>query len=360
MRVLETLKKSGRMLVVPVIMLLFSLVLAGLLMLAMGNNPLLAYGALLQGAFGSLKAWVATLNKAVPICIASFAVGIGNKAGVFNIGVEGQLLIGSFGATLAGIYFTGLPSVLHIVLCILAGMLFGALWSLLPSLLYILRGTNVVVSNILLNTVAALVLNCLIVGPFAGSDVMVAATDRIQPSAELPLLVQAPYKLSSAVLIMLLVAAVLYIFIYKSTAGFELRAVGLNRSTVDYVGIPSKKYILFALLAGGMLAGLLGSLEIMGNYHMLYDKFSPGYGYDGIPIALLARGNPLVSIVGAVLFGGLRAGSQNMQMVAGVQKEVVTVIQGLLILSIAAEPMFRFAVKAAGRGRRAKGGLGHG
>lgn len=342
---MKKFQSSLRKAAVPLSLLLLSLLLAALLILLIGKNPIHAFSALFIGAFGSFDAIINTINKSVPICIASFAVGIASKVGVFNIGVEGQLLIGAFGATIAGIYITGLPSILHIPICILSGMLFGALWSLLPAILYIKRGTNLLIANILMNSVATLMLTFLIMGPFAGPVVVVPSTAQIQPTAELPLLIDSSSKLSIAVLIMLLTAFLLHTYLYKTTSGFELRAVGANRYATGYVGINVKKYVLFALLAGGMLSGLAGSLEILGNYHLLYDSFSPGYGFDGIPIALLANGNPYICIVGGLLFGALRAGSQNMQIITGVNKEIVTVIQGLLVTLIGAEFMVRYFMK---------------
>ena len=330
---------------IPLALLLLALFLAALLILCTGHNPITAFGALFIGAFGSFDAIINTINKSVPICIAAFAVGIASKVGVFNIGVEGQLLIGAFGATIAGIYIKGLPAIIHIPICIASGMLFGAAWAFLPSFLYVRRNTNLLIANILMNSVSKLMLTFLIMGPFAGPVVVVPSTDSIEPSAQLPLLIDSTSQLSIAVLIMLATAVILHTYLYKTTFGFELRAVGLNRAASDYVGIHSKRYSLLALLGGGMLAGLAGSLEILGNYHLLYDSFSPGYGFDGIPIALLANGNPYGCIVGGLLFGALRAGAQNMQIVTGVNKEIVTVIQGLLVTLIGAEFMIRYFLK---------------
>lgn len=332
-------------LLIPLALLLLSLFLAALLVLATGYNPLAAFASLFVGAFGSFDAIINTINKAVPICIAAFAVGIASKVGVFNIGVEGQLLIGAFGATVAGIYIKGLPAIIHIPICILVGMLFGAAWAFLPALLHVKRGTNLLIANILMNSVAELMLTFLIMGPFAGPVVVVPATASIQPSAELPLLINSSSKLSIAVIIMLVTAVLLHTYLYKTTSGFELRAVGQNRDAADYVGVNSGRYIFTALIVGGMLAGLAGSLEILGTYHLLYDSFSPGYGFDGIPIALLAGGNPYICIVGGILFGALRAGAQNMQIATGVCKEIVTVIQGLLVTLIGAEPLVRYFLK---------------
>jgi len=347
-------KKAFQQAAVPVALVILAFILAAFLILATGHNPLSAFGALFVGAFGSFDAVINTINKSVPICIAAFAVGIASKVGVFNIGVEGQLLMGAFGAAVAGIYIQGLPAILHVPICILSGMLFGAAWAFLPAFLYVKRGTNLLIANILMNSMSTLMLTYLVMGPFAGPVVIVPSTDSIQPTAELPLLIDSTSDLSIAVLIMLATAFLLHTFLYKSTAGFELRAVGQNRMAADYVGINAGRYTLFALLMGGMLAGLAGGLEVLGNYHILYSNFSPGYGFDGIPIALLAGGNPYICIIGGALFGTLRSGSQNMQIVTGVNKEIVTVIQGLLVTLIGAEKMVRYFIKKATSKRQKK------
>ena len=327
--------------VLPVILLLVcALAIAAVLMLAIGYNPIAAYAALFQGAFGNSFAIITTINKAIPICMAAFAVSLAAKAGVFNIGVEGQLILGAFGSALAGIYITSLPAILHVPAAILTGALFGGLWALPGALLYVKRGTNIIVAALLTNNIATLLLTYLIVGPFSGG-LSFSATAEIQDTAKLPYLIVSPAKLTIAAPIVFFIAAIFYLYLYKTTQGYELRAVGMNEHAARFVGINNGKYALFSLIVGGMLAGIAGALEVQGNYHRLYDGFSPGYGFDGIPIALIANGNPFVMIVGSLFFGALRAGSQNMQMVAGVKKEIVTVIQGLLIVFISAQYIFQ-------------------
>lgn len=327
----------------PLLLVICALTIAAVLMLLIGYNPLEAYAALIKGAFGDAFSIITTINKALPICMASFAVGLAAKAGVFNIGAEGQLMMGAFGSALFGIYITGLPAALHIPVALLGGGLFGALWALPGALLYVGRGTNIIVSALLTNSIAGLLLTYLIVGPFSGG-LSYSATAAIQPTAELPYLITSPAKMTIAAPIVLAIAVIFYFYMHKTVDGYELRAVGMNETAARFVGIHGDKYVLLSLVVGGMLAGMAGALEVQGNYHRLYDKFSPGYGFDGIPIALIANGNPFIMIVGSLFFGALRAGSQNMQMVAGVKKEIVTVIQGLLIVFIAAQYIFRHGV----------------
>lgn len=329
----------------PALIIGITVLFTSVLMLAVGSNPLLAYWTMIKGSLGSLRAVINTINKAVPICFAAFAVAIANRAGIFNIGVEGQLAFGAFGSALAGAYLVGLPAWLHIPLALLAGMAFGVLYALLPCFLFVRRGVNLLVICIMMNNIVKLLITYFVNGPFAGENEMVSATKTIQPSAELPYLLRKPSRLSIGVLIMLATAVLLWYYTSQTTSGYEMRMCGLNRKAAAYAGIPVKRYMAVSLLAGGALAGLAGSVEVLGNYHCLYDNFSPGYGFDGIPIAMLANGNPLGIIVGSLLFGALRTGSIDMQTKAGVSSDIVSVIQGALITLIACDYIFRFLVK---------------
>lgn len=336
----------------PFVLLFAALSVAAIMILATGKNPIKAYAALFQGAFGSLSAWINTLNKAVPICLCAFAVSMSQKGGTFNIGVEGQLLMGASACAITGIYLEGLPPAVHIPLCLLAGMAAGMLYSLIPAVLYIKRHVSLLVVFLLMNSIADFLLQYFVLDLFASSNSLVPSTDAIQDSAKLPYLIQRPNKLSIAVLIVVLCAVVLYFFYNKTVSGYEMQAVGLNSRAAYVSGINTKRYLFLSLIIGGLLAGLGGGLEILGNHHRLYTDFSPGYGYDGIPIALLSGGNPIAAIVGSVLFGALRAGSVNMRAMAGVSDEIVSVIQGLLIIFVASQYIVKFLLNKRGLSRK--------
>lgn len=338
----------------PVIIILLSLVISSVLIVSVGANPLNAYAQLFIGAFGSKASLINTINKAVPICFAGFAVAIAKKAGIFNIGVEGQLIMGAFGSVITGIYLKGLPPIIHIPLALGGGMLFGALYALIPSILYVKRNVNLLVVFIMMNNIAKLLLTYLVVDPFAGDNKMITATNEVEKSAMLPYLIERPSRLSIGILIVIAAAVIIWIYMNKTVFGYEMQRCGNNREAARYAGIKVTRYLLGALLIGGALGGLAGGVEILGNYHRLYDGFSPGYGFDGIPIALLVNGNPLGVIIGSVLFGALRVGAINMQTKAGVSSEIVSVIQGILVCLIACEYMIRFAV--SGRKSRKEAG----
>lgn len=336
----------------PVVIILIAVLFTSVLMGIVGGNPLEAYYCMLVGAFGSGSAVINTINKMVPIAFAGFAVALSSKAGVFNIGIEGQLVFGALGSALAGIYLTGLPAVLHIPLSILSGMVFGMVYAVIPSALYVKKGTSLLVLHIMMNNIASLLITYFVMGVFPGENRMIAATDPIQPTAELPYLITSPNKLTIGILIAILAGIVLWLYINKTTAGFEFRACGGNAQAALFSGIRVKRYQFLALLSSGALAGLAGSIEVLGTYHRLYDGFSPGYGFDGIPIAMLAGGNPVGVMIGAFLFGALRVGSLNMQLRAGIPTEIISVIQGIMITLIAASYIIRFAISKAAKRQR--------
>lgn len=348
-------KTTGKILA-PAIIIVIAMVLTSLLILSVGINPLYAYGQMFLGAFGSLNNFINTVNKAVPICFAGFAVALSTRAGIFNIGVEGQLMFGAFGSALAGAYITGLPAIIHIPLTLMCGMLFGMAYALLPTVLHIGKGSNLLVLFILMNSIAKLMITYFVVGPFAVEGQMFSATKEIEDSAVLPYLIQSPNKLTSGILIAVLVAFLMWFYVNKTTGGYELRACGDNRQAALFAGIRVKWYQAGALLFGGALAGLAGGIEVMSTYQRLFDGFSPGYGFDGIPIAMLANGNPFGIILGSIMFGALRVGSTTMQSKAGVSSEIVTFVQGVLVTLIAAQYIIQFYVgKLSGRRAQKEG-----
>ena len=327
----------------PLVIICMAFLFASVLILSAGFNPVAAFYHLFAGAFGTKASLINTINKAVPIAFAGFAVALSKKAGIFNIGIEGQLIFGAFGSVLPGIFLKGLPAVIHIPVCLLSGMLFGAAYALLPTLLFVKRGTNLMVMGIMMNNIASLVITYLIVGPFAGKNATVSSTEMVEESAFLPYIITKPNKLSIGILIVFAVAFLMWLFINKTSIGYELKMCGANRQAARYSGIKVTFYMTAALLLSGALGGLAGGVEILGNYHRMYDSFSPGYGFDGIPIALLANGNPIGIIIGSILFAALRVGSLSVQLEMGVSSEIVSVIQGILIVLIACEYILKYA-----------------
>lgn len=326
----------------PLLIILIAMVFVSILLVMIGANPLAVFASLIQGAFGSPRGIINTISKSVPICLSAFAVAFAKKVGVFNIGVEGQLVIGALGSAIAGIYLKGLPMVIHLPVSLLCGMVCGVLYALLPTQMFMKRQVNLLVIFIMMNNLAKLLSTFVVISIINDPASMVTASLPIEKSAYLPNLITTPAKLNISLLILIAVAVAVYVLFYKTVFGYELNVCGLNREAADYGGINTRKYITLGLLIGGALAGLAGGIEVQGTYYRLYDGFSPGYGFDGIPIALLSNNNPLFMFIGSILFAALRVGSNTLQIDQGVPSEIVSVIQGTLVTLIACEYFIRY------------------
>ena len=335
-------RKAAADAAVPVLLLLCSFLFSSVWILIMGKNPLAAYAALLDGAFGSSTAFVNTVKKSVPIAFASFSIIVSMKGNTFNIGAEGQLAMGAIGAALAGALIPGLPPFLHIAVCLLAGGLFGMAYICFPAVMHVRRGVDLLVILLLLNNVASYILQYFVLDLFKSDNALVPSSRGILKSAELPNLIGPPYRMTIAILFVLVTALTLQWYFSRTVAGYEMRAVGLNREAARYAGIPVRRYAGLALLASGALAGVGGALEVLGNYHCLYTDFSPGFGYDGIPVALLCGSNPVLAVIGSIAFGALRNGSLTMQARVGISNEIISVIQGSLILFVSSNYIVRY------------------
>lgn len=335
-------RDSLRALMTPCLIILITMIFVSGLLFGIGANPVRVFISLFHGAFGTPRGMINTIGKSVPICLSAFAVALAKKVGVFNIGVEGQLVIGALGSAVAGIYLKGIPMIIHLPLSLLAGMLAGMLYAMVPTQMFIKRQVNLLVIFIMMNNLAKLFSTFVIMSVIQDPNSMTTASLPIQESAYLPNLITSPGKLNISIFILLAVGIVIYIVFYKTVWGYELTACGLNREAAGYSGIKTRKYLMWGLLLGGALAGLAGAIEVQGTYYRLYDGFSPGYGFDGIPIALLSNNNPLFMFIGSILFAALRVGSNNMQIEQGVPSEIVSVIQGTLVTLIACEYIIKY------------------
>lgn len=335
-------RESLKALMPPCLIILIAMVFVSILLIAIGANPFAVFKSLFQGAFGTPRGIINTIGKSVPICLSAFAVALAKKVGVFNIGVEGQLMIGALGSAMAGIYLKGLPMVIHLPLSLMCGMAAGMLYALIPTEMFIKRQVNLLVIFIMMNNLAKLFSTFVIMSVIRDPSSLTTSSMPIQESAHLPNLLTSPAKLNISILILFAVGIIIYIVFYKTVWGYELTACGLNREAAGYSGIKTRKYLTWGLILGGALAGLAGAIEVQGTYYRLYDGFSPGYGFDGIPIALLSNNNPLFMFIGSILFAALRVGSNTMQIDQGVPSEIVSVIQGTLVTLIACEYMIKY------------------
>lgn len=342
----EKLRAMGLECSISLIAFALSIVTGGIILAILGVNPLTAYASLFKGALGTPSAIAGTVNRMIPIILAGLAIAVGRKGSVFNIGVEGQLIIGALLGCLAGIYLK-LPAIIHLPVCLLCGMLGGMAWAFIPAWLRLKKNVGVVFTTIMFNYIAKFLLTYLVISVFVTSGGQLSATEKMQDTARLPALIGRPYNINSGILVAVLAVIVVYIFINKTKWGYEMRATGINKDASGSAGINVDRNMFLALLISGALAGLGGSLEIHGSVFRVFADYSPGYGPTGIAVALLAKSNPIAVLLTAFLFGTMRNGAALMQMSTGVSSEFVSIVQGLIIIFVCSENFIRYLMKKA-------------
>jgi simple sugar transport system permease protein len=316
-------------------------VLIGAILLAVsGANPITAYAALLQGAFGNMNAFGRTLEKATPLILNGLAVAFAFKAGLFNIGAQGQLLFGAIIAAAIGFGIDGLPAIIHIPLALLGGGLAGALYGAIPGALKTFTGAHEVITTIMLNYVAINFTDFLANGPWKDTSPgnIVARTPLVLDSAKIPKI----GGISWGFFIAILLAVLTWWLLWKTTIGFEIRTVGQNPHAARYAGIRVARTVILTMVLSGLLAGIGGSVETQGVVGRFQPGFNAGLGFDGITIALLGKTHPFGVIPAAVLVGAMKAGASQMQFDAGVAKEITDVIQALILFFVAADMIVRW------------------
>ena len=344
----------------PILIPLYALVLAfvvgGVLIALIGVNPFEAYWALLRGMFGSPERVAASVARSVPFIGSALALAFAFRAGLFNIGAEGQLLVGGVVAAWVGTwaFLTDVPGAIALPIIILAGFVGGAFWGGIPGVLRARTGAHEVITTIMLNSIALFGTRWLINSTdpriLRDTDASVPRTEEIASSARLPELVDSEPSLHSGLILLVAVCFVVAFVLKRTTFGFETITVGTNPHAARYAGINVNKIIILAMTLSGGFAGLAAVSEVAGTNFV----FQPGtfafIGFDGIAIALLARANPIAIIPAAFLWGSLLAGAPLMQQEADVSIDVVRVIQAMVLLFVAADAIVRwvFRLKASG------------
>lgn len=349
--------------VVPLFAVVMALVLGGVAMLA--TNVDLAtigrsYLALAYGSFGSLGAVSETLTAAIPLVFAGLGLALGFRAGLFNIGAEGQILMGGMAAVVAGFAFTGLPFALHLPLALLAGILAGAAYAGIAGWIRAATGAHEVILTIMLNMISYRLVDYLLRLPSiqkpGRSDPI---SDSVLPSAELPRLfsfIDPNLRLHAGLLLMLAAVFVVHVLLFRTRLGFEFRASGENPDAARVAGMKSGVLIVAVMALGGALAGLAGANQVLGVLGRASPGFSAGIGFDAIAVALLGRSHPLGVLMAGILFGALEAGGRQMQVDAGVSVDLIGIIQALIIAFIAAPLLVRAIFPWGFRGRSKKAG----
>jgi len=341
---------------IPLVNLVIAFLVAGLVVLFVGESPFKAAYLMVSGAFGSGEGIGYTLFYATNFIFAGLAVAVAFHAGLFNIGVEGQAYIGGIGVAIACLTFDQtLPWYVVFVLTIIGSMVCGALWALIPAWLQAYRGSHIVITTIMFNYIASNLMLWMLINVFKPVGSMAPQSRTFGPGGELPKLDwllaifgldnrNAPFNLSF--LLALLAAFLVWVFIWRTRRGYELRTLGFSAGATRYAGISEKRTIMMTMLISGGLAGLLAINSIMGDQHRIQQDFVAGAGFVGIAVALMGRSHPVGIILASILFGMLYQGGAEIAFdMPNISRDMIVVIQGLVILFAGAlEHMFRPAI----------------
>jgi general nucleoside transport system permease protein len=335
---------------VPVLAVFTALVVGAFVILLTGGNPLLAYKGLWEGAFGSPKAISETLVWATPYILAGLAVALAFRGGLFNIGVEGQLALGAVSAAWVGyalpkVLGTTLPAVIHVPLAVGAGMLVGGLWGAIPGWLRARFGSSEVINTIMMNYIALLITSFLLNGAMKDPNPLnvVARTPNIAEAARIGRIFTDPaLRVHWGTIIAFIAAFLVWWLLWKTTRGFEIRTVGMNPNAARYSGVNVGRTIILTMFLSGALAGLAGALEVTALNYRHELSFSLGYGFDAIAIALLGRSHPAGVVMAGILFGAMRNGATRMQFLTQIPVDIISVVQALILLFVAADEIIRY------------------
>ncbi|MCF6093165.1 ABC transporter permease [Microaerobacter geothermalis] len=338
---------------IPLMAILLGLLFGALVMLMGGYNPIKAYLALFNKVFGDLYNFGETIRQITPLIFTGLSVAFAFRTGLFNIGAEGQFIMGSLGAVYIGTQFS-LPWYIHAPLAIVVGGIMGGLWGAIAGYLKAKRGVHEVITTIMLNWIALFFTNYVVANFLRAPGQQ--RSEMIQPSASITLnwlsQVFDNARLHLGTLIALLAAIVFYIILWKTKQGYELRAVGFNPHASEYAGMNVSKNMINAMLIGGIFSGLGGAVEVLGvfKYQSISAGF-PGYGFDGIAVALIGANTPLGVVLAAILFGILTFGAPGMKLGAGVPVEVIRIVIASVIFFVAASGIVKSIFSLFKRGK---------
>lgn len=339
---------TGDSFILSLVAIIMGLILGALVMLIGGYDPFEAYSALITRVYGDSYNFGEAIREMTPLIMTGLAFAFAARTGLFNIGGEGQFLIGMTAASIVGIHVHGLPVYIHAPLAVIAGAVFGGLWAAIAGYLKAARGVNEVISCIMLNWIG-LYLSNMIINNYALLEGENRSVD-IQPTASIAIgwlsEMMGNARVHWGTVIALLAAVFFYIFMWKTKQGYELRAVGFNQDASKYAGMNVNRNVVKAMFISGAFAGLGGAFTVLGVFgYQSVMASSPGTGFDGIAVALIGMNNPFGIILGSILFGTLTYGSAGMSFSADVPPEIVRIVIGAIIFFIAAQGIVRWVLK---------------
>ena len=340
---MNTLPRWADLVLLPLVSLLVALLAAGGVVALVGQNPLQVIEVLIYGAFGSARGFSYTLYYATTFVFTGLAVAVAFHGGLFNIGGEGQAIMGGLGTGLVALWWSAfLPGWLMLPLMLLFGALFGLAWAAVPAYLQAYRGSHVVITTIMFNFIASSVLVYLLVNHLRPVGTMSVESAAFSESAKLPGMHEAlawlgiswpASPLNLSVLLAVAAAILVYLFLWRTRAGYRLRAVGSSPGAAEYAGIHARHQVLIAMSISGALAGLVGMNEIAGVSGKLLLEFVSGAGFTGIAVALMGRNHPLGIVLASLLFGALFQGGAEVAFeVRGFSRDMVVMLQGFIVL----------------------------
>lgn len=328
-----------------------ALLSVGLLDLIVGQSLGTTYRTLWDGSLANRTSLGITITSSLPYALTGIAFAVGFRAGAFNLGLEGQLLWGALAAAIVGSQVNA-PGVLLITCALIAAMVAGGLWALLPAVLRVLRGVNEIVSSLFLNYVTSFLVAWLIAGPLRAPGALSASTAQIRTQAQLPVLFSGT-TITIGILIVISVAFLFWLGMTRTPAGYEIQTVGSNPAAAEYAGISTSRVFIRSFVISGALGGLAGAIEVLGNQHAVAAGFSSNWGYFGIAVALIGGTSGLGCLAAALLFGILSAGGQQIQLVLGVDADFIQAAQAIALVcfigGVAGTAQIRAALAAAHR-----------
>jgi simple sugar transport system permease protein len=313
---------------VPIISVIIAFVIGGIIILALGKNPLEAYSFLLVGSFGSAQRIAQTLEGACPLIFTGLAATFAYKCGVFNLGGEGQFIMGAV-ASISFIQLSGMEGLPAVILSILLGAVAGGIWGAIPGLLKVTRGLNEMIVSIMLNYVATLFMGFIFTNLLREAEM--PQTAPVPDSTKL-IDISEGLRAHVGIIIALVVALAVFYFLKYTSKGFQLRAVGMNALASKVNGYYVGRLMLFSFIVSGAIAGMGGSIELHGKQFRLLSGFGSGFGFDGVAIALIAQLNPIATVIVAFFFAVLRKGASALQTGMAIPTSLVDIIQALIIV----------------------------
>jgi ABC-type uncharacterized transport system permease subunit len=320
-----------------------AIITATVLIQLAGFSVLEGYRAMLEGIFGSTITIADVFARATPLIFTGLSVAIALRAGLFNVGTEGQLLLGAMAAALVGL-IGGIPAWIHIPLAFFAAAIVGGLWGMVPAFLKARFHAHEVITTIMLNYVVILFTGYLANYTFHPESEMMPATDYIVRSAELPRLIPGS-QLTIALFVAIICAVLLGLLLKRSYLGYEIRAVGLNAQAAEAKGISQTRIWVLTMLISGAVAGMGGAGEVLGVHRRFIEGFSPGYGFDGIAVALMGSSDPLGTVPAGIVLGAIRSGALMMDRTTRIPADFVVVIQGLILIFLSVPGLLRIILE---------------